>query len=160
MIDAAGTMGDSLREVAGIAVHSDTYRKMLKNDLIEFIPDSQARPIAAYRGMAVVVDDLMPKDTDVYTTVLFTPGVIGWGMTAPCIAASTEIENKPSGGKGGGQQILHSRVNLAIHPSGVAWDEAAVDDKSPTLAELADALNRQRVTECKAVGLAFLRHKI
>jgi hypothetical protein len=51
-------------------------------------------------------------------------------------------------------------VNLAIHPSGFAWDEAAVDDKSPTLAELADALNRQRVTECKAVGLAFLRHKL
>jgi hypothetical protein len=159
MIDAAGTMGDRLREVAGIAVHSDTYRKMLKNDLVEFVPDSQARPIAAYRALMVITDDLMPKDTDVYTTVLFTPGVIGWGMIAPRIAPGTEIENKPSAGNGGGQQILHSRVNLAVHPAGFAWDEASVADESPAIAELADALNWQRVTECKAVGLAFLRHK-
>jgi hypothetical protein len=104
MIDAAGTMGDCLREVAGIAVHSDTYRAMLKNDLIEFIPDSQARPIATSRGMAIDVDDLMPKDIDVYTSVLFTPGVIGWGMSAPCIGAGTEVENKPAAGNGGGQR--------------------------------------------------------
>jgi hypothetical protein len=104
VIDAAGTMGDCLREVAGIAVHSDTYRAMLKNDLIEFIPDSQGRPIATYRGMAVVVDDLMPKDTDVYTIVLFTSGAIGWGMAAPRIAPATGVENTPAAGNGGGQR--------------------------------------------------------
>jgi hypothetical protein len=134
VIDAAGTMGDRLREVAGVAVHSDTYRAMLKNDLIEFIPDSQARPIAAYRALMVITDDLMPKDTDVYATVLFAPGAIGWGIAAPRIAPGTEVENTPAAGNGGGQQILHARVNLAIHPSGFAWTEAAVADESPTIA--------------------------
>jgi hypothetical protein len=51
-------------------------------------------------------------------------------------------------------------VNLAIHPAGFAWTEAAVDDESPTIAELADVLDWQRVIECKAVGLGFLRHKL
>jgi hypothetical protein len=134
VIDCAGTMGDRLREVTGVAVHSETYRYMLKNDLAEFVPDSQARPIAAYRALMVITDDLMPKDTDVYTTVLFAPGAIGWGMAAPRIATGTEVENTPAAGNGGGQQILHARVNLAIHPSGFAWTEAAVADESPTIA--------------------------
>jgi hypothetical protein len=71
-----------------------------------------------------------------------------------------EIESKPAAGNGGGQQILHSRVTVAIHPAGFAWTEAEVADESPTIAELADPLNWERVTECKAVGLAFLRHKL
>jgi hypothetical protein len=160
IIDAAGTLGDRMGAVAGVAVHSDTYRRMLRNDLVQTIPDSQGRPINTFRGMAIVVDDLMPKVGDVYTTVLFTPGVIGWGMSAPRIAAGTEIENKPSAGNGGGQQILHSRVNVAVHVGGFTWTEAAVADESPTIAELADPLNWQRVVERRAVGLAFLKHKV
>jgi hypothetical protein len=160
VIDAAGTMGDRMGEVAGIAVHSDTYRRMLRNDSVQTIPDSQGRPINTFRGMAVIVDDLMPKVGDVYTSVLFTPGAIGWGMSAPRIAPGTEIENKPAAGNGGGQQILHSRVTLAVHPSGFQWSEGAVADESPTIAELADPLNWQRVVERAAVGLAFLKHKV
>jgi hypothetical protein len=160
VLDCAGTMGDRLGEVVGIAVHSDTYRRMLRNDLVQTIPDSQGRPINTFRGMAVIVDDGMPKTGDVYTTVLFTPGAVGWGMSAPRIAAGTEVENRPAAGNGGGQQILHSRVNIAIHPSGFTWTEGAVADESPTIAELADGLNWQRVTERKATGLAFLRHKV
>ena len=169
VIDAAGTMGDQMGNIAGIAVHSDIYRKMLKLDLVEFVPDSQSRMIATYRGMAVVVDDLMPKETitpegddayDVYTTALFAPGAVGWGMTAPRIADGTEIENKPGAGRGGGQQILHSRVNLAIHPAGFQWREQSVADESPTIAELALAANWSRVVERKAAGLAFLKSKL
>jgi hypothetical protein len=132
----------------------------LRNDLVEFIPDSQGRPIASYRGMAVIVDDGMPKAGDVYTTVLFAPGAVGWGMAAPRVAAGTEVENRPAAGNGGGQQILHSRVNLAVHVAGYTWTEAAVADESPTIAELANPVNWERVVERRAVGLAFLKHKL
>ena len=160
VIDAAGTLGDQMGNVSGIAVHSDIYRKMLKLDLIEFVLDSQGAMFATYRGMAVVMDDLMPVDGDDYTTILFTPGAIGWGMTAPRIADGTEIDNKPSAGNGGGQQILHSRVNLAVHPAGFQWREQSVADESPTIAELALPANWTRVVERKAVGLAFLKSKL
>ena len=77
VIDAAGTMGNQMGNVAGIAVHSDIYRKMLKLDLVEFIPDSQGRMIASYRGMATIVDDLLPVADGDYTSVLFAPGAVG-----------------------------------------------------------------------------------
>lgn len=159
-IDAAGTLGDQMGNVAGIAVHSDVYQKMLKQDQIEFIPASEGGMIASYRGMSVTVDDLMPVDVDDYTTAMFTPGAVGWGLTAPRIASGTEIESKPGAGNGGGQQILHSRVNLAVHPAGFQWREQTVADDSPSIAELALAANWSRVVERKAVGLAFLKHKL
>lgn len=159
-IDAAGTLGDQLGNVAGIAMHSDIYRKALKTDLVQFLPDSQGTNFATFRGMAVVIDDLLPVTAGTYTTVLFTPGAIGWGLSAPRIAEGTEIENKPGAGNGGGQQILHSRVNAAMHPSGFQWREQTVVGESPTMAELALAVNWNRVVERKAAGLAFLKSKL
>lgn len=97
--------------------------------------------IATYRAMAAIVDDLLPVAAGDYTSVLFSPGAVGWGLTAPLIADGTEIENKPGAGNGGGQQILHSRVNLAVHPAGFAWAEGTVAGESPTIAELALAAN-------------------
>lgn len=73
-IDAAGTLGDLMGSVAGIAMHSDVYRKALKDDLIDTIPDSQGGNFQTFRGMAVIVDDLLPVATGAYTSVLFTPG--------------------------------------------------------------------------------------
>lgn len=95
-----------------------------------------------------------------YTSVLFTPGAIGWGMSEPRVAEGTEIESKPSADNGGGQQILHSRVNLAIHPAAFTWTEAAVVGESPTIAELTNPANWDRVVERKAAGLAFLKTKL
>lgn len=160
VIDAAGTLGDQMGGLSAMGVHSDTYKVILKSDLIEYVPDSQGGTIATYRGMALIVDDLLPVSAGAYTTVLFGAGAVGWGITAPRIADGTEIENKPSAGNGGGQQILHSRVNLAIHPAGFAWQEDSVADESASLAELAVATNWDRVVERKAVPLAFLKHKL
>ena len=159
-IDAAGTLGDQMGNIAGIAMHSDIYRKALKTDLVEFLPASQGGSFATFRGMAVVIDDLLPVDAGKYTSVLFTPGAVGWGMTAPRVAEGTEIESKPGAGNGGGQQILHSRANLAIHPAGFQWKEQSVADESPSIAELANPANWTRVVERKAVGLAFLKSKL
>lgn len=162
VIDAAGTLGDQMGRVTGIAMHSDVYRTALKADLIETVQESTGTAFQTFRGMAVIVDDLLPVDrTDPdaaeYTSVLFTPGAVGWGMSEPRVAEGTEIESKPSAGNGGGQQILHSRVNLAIHPAGFTWTESAVVGDSPTIAELANAANWDRVVERKAAGLAFLK---
>ncbi|MNR09522.1 hypothetical protein D3C85_1257260 [compost metagenome] len=157
VIDAAGTLGDAMDAVSGIAVHSDIYRRMLKADQIEFVqPSAGSMRLPTYRGLAVIVDDGMPVDTGVYTSALFGAGAVGYGLTAPRIAAGTEVENLPSAGKGGGQQILHSRVNLAIHPAGFAWVEGTIAGDSPSIAELGAAAHWDRVVERKAVPLAFL----
>lgn len=40
------------------------------------------------------------------------------------------------------------------------WLETEVDSESPTLAELADATNWQRVADRKQIPLSFLKHKL
>lgn len=160
VIDAAGTLGDQMRGLSAIAMHSDTFKQALKADQIESVPDSSGRPFQTYRGMAVIVDDGLPVTDGAYTTVLFAPGAIGWGMTEPRVADGTEVESRPAAGNGGGQQILHSRVNIAVHPAGFAWIESTVAADSPSLAELALAENWQRVIDRRAVPLAFLVHKL
>ncbi len=162
VIDAAGTLGDSMDTVTGIAMHSDLYRQALKADLIEFVqPSAGSMRMPTYRGLAVIVDDGMPKVSDGstgfhYTSVLFGAGAVGYGLTAPGIAEGTEVENIPGAGNGGGQQILHSRVNLAVHPAGFAWVEGTLAGDSPTIAELGAAAHWDRVVERKAVPMAFL----
>lgn len=163
VIEAAGTLGDAMRDLSAIAMHSDTYKAALKNDLIATLQQSDGGFIQTFRGLAVIVDDGLPKvvgASTVYTSVLFGPGAVGYGVTAPRIAEGTEVENKPSAGNGGGQQILHSRVNLAIHPAGFQWLEGSVAAESPTMAELALAANWNRVFERKAIPLAFLKHQV
>lgn len=161
VIDAAGTMGDALADVTGIAMHGDVYRAALKADLIEFVrPSDGSMLMPTFRGLAVIQDDGMPESGGDYTTALFGNGAFGYALSAPATADGTELENLPSAGDGGGQQVLHSRVNLGLHPAGFSWDEAAVVGESPTIAELADADNWSRVVERKAAPLAFLVCKI
>lgn len=160
VIDTAATLGDAMRGLSAIGMHSDTYTAALKADLIATERDSSGGFIQTFRGLAIIVDDSMPVATDVYTSVLFGAGAVGYGLSAPRVAEGTEIENKPSAGNGGGQQILHSRVNLAIHPAGFRWLEGSVAADSPTIAELALATNWDRVFERKAIPLAFLKHKL
>ncbi|WP_434026181.1 hypothetical protein [[Pseudomonas] boreopolis] len=171
VIDAAHTLGDALRDVTAIAMHSDVYAAALKRDLIQTIPDSAGGFIQTFRGLALIVDDGMPKDNIAadpeedpavwaYTSVLFKPGAIAYGITAPREADGTEIESRPAKGNGGGQQILHSRNNLAIHPAGFSFVDGAGVGVSPSIADLAAAANWDRVSERKHVGLAFLRHKL
>ena len=159
VIDAAGTLGDGMDALTTIAVHSDIYKRMLQADLIDSLPDSQGGFIKVFRGLAIVVDDALPVASSIYTTALFGPGAFSYGMTAPRIAAGTEVENKPGAGNGGGQQILHSRINLAVAPLGYTWLEGSVAAESPSIAELALAANWNRVAERKAIPLAFLKSK-
>ncbi|PAU81043.1 hypothetical protein CK501_05630 [Halovibrio salipaludis] len=161
VIETTGTMGDAMQDVTGIAMHSDIYRAALKNDLIEFVPDSQgALTLPTFRGLAVVMDDALPVNGESYTTVLFGRDAVGFGVSAPRVAEGTEVESLPSSGNGGGQQVLHSRINAGVHPAGFSWKEATIAGESPTIAELADATNWERVAERKATPLAFLVSKV
>ncbi|MCD9027726.1 hypothetical protein LDO26_05840 [Luteimonas sp. BDR2-5] len=161
VIDATADLGDAAGSLTGIAMHSTIYRRALKADLIDFIPDSQGGSIARYRGLAVAVDDGLPAtgtgDATAYTTILFGPGAIGYGMSPPNVAEGTEVENVPSAGNGGGMHVLHSRMNVAVHPAGFSWIEGTLVEAAPSLADLRLAAHWDRVAaERKAIPLAFL----
>jgi hypothetical protein len=119
VIRAAATLGDAMEQLRPIAMHSTIYTAALENDLIEFTPQSEAKPIRIFRGLQVVVDDCLPVDDgdSAYTSVLFGLGALGFGASEQRVGPGTEIERKPGSGNGGGQTILHSRMNMAGHPS-------------------------------------------
>lgn len=161
VIDCATTLGDGLEGLTAIGMHSAVLSYAMKNDMIATVPQSEGKFIKTFRGLAVIVDDGLPVNAGNYTTVLFGPGAIGYAVADPRIAPGTEIENQPSAGNGGGQQTLHSRLNVACHPLGFTWKETTVAGNSPTIAELRLAANWGRVvTDRKSVPLAFLVSKI
>lgn len=160
VIDAAATLGDAMDSLSAIFMHSHVYTRALKNDNIEFVTvPSMGKPIPTYRGMVVIVDDGLPNDGTKFTTILAGSGALSYGMTAPNVAKGTEIESVPAAGNGGGMEVLHSRNNCAVHPSGFDWIEGTLADESPSIADLRDGSHWNRVVERKAIPLAFLLSK-
>jgi hypothetical protein len=119
-IDAAVTMGDSMEDLTMVMVHSVVYSRMQKNNLIDFIPDSEGRiTIPTFLGRQVIVDDGMPKTGSVYDSWLFGAGAVRLGVGSP--AVPTEVQRIAGAGNGGGQEVLYNRVEWALHPVGLKY---------------------------------------
>lgn len=121
-IDTTATMGDSMEQLSMIMVHSVVYAKMLKNNLIDFIPvsiNNQAVQIASFLGREVIVDDSMPNTGGVFESWLFNTGAVRLGVGSA--AVPTEVQRKPDAGNGSGQEILYSRQEWCVHPVGHAY---------------------------------------
>jgi hypothetical protein len=141
-LDAAVTMGDSMEALTGVMVHSVVYNRMQKNNLIDFVPDSTGLiQIATFLGREVIVDDAMPTGTSavlgdgtdgeagIYETWLFGRGQGQLGIGSAKVP--TETERTAAAGNGGGQEVLHSRVEWAIHPTGHAYIGTPATDGGP-----------------------------
>jgi hypothetical protein len=156
-IDALQTMGDASSVLSMTLVHSVVYTRMQKNNLIDFIPDSEGNlTIPTFMGKRVVVDDGMPSPSaGVYETWIFGPGAIALGMGSPKVP--TEVDRKPEAGTGGGQEILYNRVEWCIHPVGHAWVGATTASGGPANSVLDDNNVFQRVyPERKQIAIARL----
>lgn len=163
-VNACFTMGDRGEEIMAIAVHSVVYKRMINNDDIDFIPDSQGKmTIPTYLGRTVIVDDSMPVVAGgtsgfVYTSILFGAAALGYGEGTPQVPSETRRE--PSQANGGGVEIIFERNTWLMHPFGFNWTETTVSAPglSPTLANLRLAANWTRATSFrKNVPIAFLK---
>lgn len=162
-IDAAHTMGDMAEDLSAIMVHSRTRAQMLKNNDIEFIPDSQGRlVIPVYQGLRVIVDDNMPTFAGTtngvkYMSILFANGAIGYGESVPDNAVETDHDML--GGKGGGISTIIERKTWLIHPEGFSVTaQGAAETGAHTLAELASAATWERKLPRKMVRMAYFIH--
>lgn len=158
-IDACGTMGDSMEDLSLVMMHSVVYMRAQKNNLIDFIPDSTGMiRIPTFLGRQVVVDDGVPHTGGVFDTWLFGNGAVRFGAGSP--AVPTEVDRSPSAGNGGGQDILHNRVEWVIHPTGNAYigtAPAGGPSNAATTNNLAAAASWGRVfTERKQIRIARL----
>lgn len=147
-------LGDAYDALTAIAVHSMTYAAMLEKDMIEFIPDSQGKPIAKYRGLDIVVDDNMPVVGGVYTSYLFGRGAFGYANGSPKVPTETDRDSLQ------GEDYLINRRHFVLHPRGVKWNEASVAGVSPTNIEIATAANWTRVFDPKKIRVVQYKHKL
>jgi hypothetical protein len=159
---AAFTLGDSYNTVSAIAVHSVIYKRMIDNDDIDFIPDSQGQmTIPTYLGHRVIVDDSLPvkfadsQTPNEYTSIIFGAGAFGFGEGSAKVPV--EVDREPEKGRGGGIETLWSRKTYLLHPFGYSHMTATpYDTVSFTLTELATGATWTRVVERKNVPIAFL----
>src|SRR5512147_383555 len=149
-------------------MHSATEAALRKLDLIDFLPDSEGKPmLRTFQGRRVIVDDTLPvragtTDGQVYTTYLFGPGAFGKGVspldgeplqgghgTTGCEMARVPLDS---------DTILINRRRYILHPRGVKFTSAAVAGDSPTNAELENQANWIRVFENKNVRIVAIVH--
>ncbi|MCI0391688.1 MAG: hypothetical protein MOB07_23330 [Acidobacteria bacterium] len=132
-IDAVTTMGDSADDLGIVMMHSVVYARAQKNNLIDFIPDSEGRVnIPTFLGRRVIRDDGMPKATNVYDTWIFGPGAVRLGMGSPRVP--TEVDRKPAAANGGGVEELYHRWENIIHPVGIKYAGSAANGGPSNLA--------------------------
>lgn len=170
-IDAAYTAGDRAEMFTAIAVHSSIMARMVKNNEIVMIPDSQGGlTIPTYKGRVVVPDDMMPVTGGVYTSILYGRGMFGFGTFDGSAFAigegiprvAFELWRNPHAGNGGGMEEIWERKTWLIHPFGFDWIDAgggALTEYSPTLANLRTAAKWDRKVFRKAVPMAFIKSR-
>lgn len=151
-IDAAYKLGDAESKLTAIAMHSATFASLRKQNLIDYVFDSDNKPIAVYMEKRVIVDDSMPVAGGVYSTYLFGAGAIAKGNGAAPVPTETDRDSLQ------GDDILINRQHFILHPRGVAFQAASVAGSSATNAELATAANWIRKYENKNIRIVEFKH--
>ena len=159
ILDGKQLLGDAADQLQAVMMHSAVYTELQKQKAIDYKevvdPNGNSIQIPTYMEYAVVVDDSMPKDGDVYTTYLFARGVIGRGEGTPVDFVATETDRDSLAG----EDYLINRRAYVLHPFGIKWigTPAGV---TPTNDELATGANWKRVYESKNIGLVAIKHKL
>ena len=159
VLDAKQTMGDHASKLNAIAMHSVVKTRLMKQNLIEFIPDARGEVmIPTYLGYRIIEDDEMPAvagtNRITYTCVLFAAGSFGYA-DVPAEVPS-EIYRIPGAGNGGGEGQIWSRMDGIIQPLGYS-SVGTPAGQSLTWAELELAATWTRVWERKNVPMAFIQ---
>lgn len=160
ILDTKQTMGDAGDELSVIIMHSICYTRLQKQNLIDFIPDSEGVVrFPTYLGYRVIVNDNVltaaGSNRTKYSTYLLGAGSIAWAETP--VATPVEVDREPLQGNGQGVDTLVTRRQFVMHPYGFQFKSASVSGEFPTNAEHATAANWDRVVaERKQAPIAQL----
>lgn len=160
-LDATQLMGDAKESLTGVMMHSAVETELRKQNLIEYIPQSeQGNPIPYFNQKRVIVDDSMPYDTsseeaEVY---IFGNGAIALGNGSHPRIIPTEVSRNALAFSG--EEALVNRKIFLLHPRGVKWNEGGVANEFPTNAEINVGTRWTRVYEPKAVRIVKFRFNL
>ncbi len=164
-VNTALTSGDHFDDYVAIAVHSVVYGRMVKNDDIDFIPDSEGRlTIPTFMGRRVIIDDGLPFTPAAgsaggdaaakYTSFLFGPGLVAYAERTPVVPFAVKEDELQ--GNGAGVETLIERKSWVVHPFGTAFLSDTLTNGNATLAQLRLAANWDRVVARKNIPFAAM----
>jgi hypothetical protein len=160
ILDTAQTMGDNSDVLSIIIMHSVVATRLKKENLIDFIPNSEGKvDFARYLNKLVVIDDgvttVQGANRVKYYTYLAGPGALGFSESPP--PTPVAVKRDEAAGNGAGIETLWTRRQFVMHPYGIKWTDSSVGGEFPTNADLALAGNWSRVYgERKQIPIAFL----
>ena len=157
IIDAMAKLGDNSDQLTAMVMHSAIYHSLTKNDLIDYLRDSDASAQhPTYLGKRVIIDDACTADSaGVFRTYIFTQGSIQFGMgnIPPRDAVETDRNTL------GSEDIMITRQRMIFHPRGFRW-QGAVNPANSDNVTPANALNNQdnwtKVVQDKQIGMVGL----
>lgn len=160
MLDAFQLLGDASDGVTAIMMHSATRTQLLKDDLIEFVPQSQGEALLpTFMGKRIVIDDGLTKTgsgaSTVYNTYLFGAGAIGYATGTNPKIVETEVDRDSLAG----EDYLINRRHFVMHPRGVRYIGSATGG-GPDNATLADGDSWSRVWDSKQIKIVLLKHRL
>lgn len=150
IIEATGLMGDRQSELGVIAMHSNVYNSLRKQQLIDTVRDADNNTLfEVFGNLRVFYDDKMPVEAgNKYHTYIFGPGVFSLNYGNPGIAS--EIDRDPNSGNGMGETLLYSRRCVLVHPRGYGIKLSTFSSgglKGLTYTQLATATTWERVVD-------------
>lgn len=155
LVDTAQKLGDNKSNLTGYLMHSATEAVLVKQSLIDYLPDADGRPtLPYYMGKRVIVNDSVPHSAGVYYTYIFGQGAFGFGQGAAPIPTEMDRDSLA------GDDILINRAHFLLHPRGVKWNASSINGSSPTNAEAEIGTNWERVYDQKNVRIVALKHKL
>ena len=171
-IDAQQLLGDRKESLSAVIMHSAVEASLAKQDLIEFVPDSESKGmVRTFMGKRIILDDGMPVDvvggTNRYTTYMFGRGAIAMGVSrkyqgtvpdgaAPGSTWGVEFFREALSGNSG----LINRRRFILHPRGIKWLGGSMAGPTPTNTEYASASNWLRVWDAKKIPIVAIQHNI
>ena len=152
VIDAMNKLGDMSNQLTALAMHSVPFSRLQKNNLIDYVEESEALvKIPFYMGKEVIVDDTCPVvaggTSSAYTTYLFGRGAIGRGNGQAPVPVETDRNSLA------GYDLLIHRRHFLLHPRGIKFTSSSVAGQSPTNGELGADANWDRVYEKKNIRM-------
>lgn len=150
-IDGAQLLGDAKGKFTAIAIHSRVHANLQKAQLIEYLPESTIDiGFGTYQGKTIIVDDGLPvldgaTSGKKYTSYLFGAGAVGYAAGQPKTPTETDRNSLK------GEDILINRQKFIMHTRGFKFTGASVAGQMPTLAEMGNAANYDRVYDKKKV---------
>jgi len=158
VLDAKQTLGDAANKLTAIAMHSETFTLLQRQNLVEYIPNSEGViDFPRYLGYKVIVDDGLAPVGNIFSTYLFAEGAFARGEAVPESLTPIELGRDILAS----DDILVSRRAICLHPVGVSWKQPDNSpNATPSNVELMNGDNWAKVSDDKSIGIVMLRHRI